>query len=115
MTALRQSAIMELEKIPEDKLSFVIQIMQGVNGLYNDSNKERKEAFARLAGNAGIDQFTSCKHPHVGVNHHGIHAANPAVKVHHFCNLFIIASDCCFIKIHAVGLFIVIASAPKTA
>ena len=24
MTALRQSAIMELEKIPEDKLSFVI-------------------------------------------------------------------------------------------
>ena len=29
---------MELEKIPEDKLSFVIQIMQGVNGLYNDSD-----------------------------------------------------------------------------
>ena len=29
MTALRQSAMMELEKIPEDKLSFVIQIMQG--------------------------------------------------------------------------------------
>ena len=48
MTALRQSAMIELEKIPEDKLSFVIQIMQGVNGLYNDSNKERKEAFARL-------------------------------------------------------------------
>ena len=48
MTALRQSAIMELEKIPEDRLSFVIQIMQGVNGLYNDSNKERKEAFTRL-------------------------------------------------------------------
>lgn len=48
MTALRQSAMMELEKIPEDKLSFVIQIMQGVNGLYNDTNSERKEAFARL-------------------------------------------------------------------
>ena len=48
MTALRQSAIMELEKIPEDKLSFVIQIMQGINGLYNDTNRERKEAFARL-------------------------------------------------------------------
>lgn len=48
MTALRQSAMMELEKIPEDKLSFVIQIMQGVNGLYNDSNKERKKAFTRL-------------------------------------------------------------------
>ena len=48
MTALRQSAIMELEKIPEDKLSYVIQIMQGVNGLYNDTNKERKEAFVKL-------------------------------------------------------------------
>lgn len=48
MTALRQSAMMELEKIPEDKLSFMIQIMQGVNGLYNDTNRERKEAFARL-------------------------------------------------------------------
>lgn len=39
---------MELEKIPEDKLSFVIRIMRGENGLYNDSNKERKDAFARL-------------------------------------------------------------------
>ena len=48
MTALRQSAIMELEKLPEDKLSFIIQIMQGVNGLYTDTNSERKEAFARL-------------------------------------------------------------------
>ena len=48
MTALRQSAIMELEKIPEDKLSFVIQIMQGVNGLYDDSNREKKAVFARL-------------------------------------------------------------------
>ena len=48
MTALRQSAIRELEKLPEDKLSFVIQIMQGVNGLYNDNQAERKEAFARL-------------------------------------------------------------------
>lgn len=49
MTTLRQSALMELEKIPEDKLTFIIQIMQGLNGLYNnDSNKEKKEAFARL-------------------------------------------------------------------
>ena len=35
MTALRQSAIRELERLPEDKISFVLQIMQGVNGLYN--------------------------------------------------------------------------------
>lgn len=48
MTTLRQSAIRELEKLPEDKLSFVIQIMQGVNGLYNDNHSERKEAFERL-------------------------------------------------------------------
>lgn len=48
MTALRKSAMMELEKIPEDKLSFVIQIMQGVNGLYNDNKTEREEAFFRL-------------------------------------------------------------------
>ena len=48
MTALRQSAIKELEKLPEDKLSFVIQIMQGVNGLYNDNQSEKREAFKRL-------------------------------------------------------------------
>lgn len=45
MTALRQSAMMELEKLPEDKFTFIIQIMQGVNGLYADTNSERKEAF----------------------------------------------------------------------
>lgn len=48
MTALRQSAIRELEKLPEDKVSFILQIMQGVNGLYNDGQSEREEAFARL-------------------------------------------------------------------
>lgn len=48
MTTLRQSAIRELEKLPEDKISFILQIMQGVNGLYNDRQSERKEAFARL-------------------------------------------------------------------
>lgn len=48
MTTLRESAIMELEKLPEDKLSFIIQIMQEVNGLYTETNSERKEAFARL-------------------------------------------------------------------
>lgn len=48
MTALRQTAIRELEKLPEDKISFVLQIMQGVNGLYNDTRSERKEAFLRL-------------------------------------------------------------------
>lgn len=48
MTALRQSAIKELEKIPEDKISFLLQIMQGINGLYNNEQSEREEAFARF-------------------------------------------------------------------
>lgn len=48
MTALRQNAMMELEKLPEDKLSFIIQIMQGVNNLYADTLSEKKEAFSRL-------------------------------------------------------------------
>lgn len=48
LTAIRQEANQMLEKVPEDKLGFVIQIMQGVNGLYNDEQSEKKEAFAKL-------------------------------------------------------------------
>lgn len=48
MTSLRRDAYSLLEQIPEDKLTFVIQIMQGVNGLYQDDRKEREDAFARL-------------------------------------------------------------------
>ena len=48
MTSLRKNAFELLEKIPEDKLTFVIQIMQGVNGLYNDDRVEREAAFERL-------------------------------------------------------------------
>jgi hypothetical protein len=48
MTALRQSAIRELERIPEDKIGFILQIMQGINGLYDDKQAERKEAFVKL-------------------------------------------------------------------
>lgn len=48
MTAIRQEAIELLERVPEDKLTFIIQIMRGVNGLYADTNSERKEAFAKL-------------------------------------------------------------------
>ncbi|MDE7266598.1 MAG: hypothetical protein K2N89_03945 [Lachnospiraceae bacterium] len=43
MTAIRQEAIQMLEKVPEDKLSFVIQIMQGVNGLLGTSDAKEKE------------------------------------------------------------------------
>lgn len=48
MTAIRQTAFRELEKIPEDKVVFILQIMQGVNGLYTDNKPEREEAFAQL-------------------------------------------------------------------
>lgn len=48
MTSLRQSAIKELEKIPEDKMGVILQIMQGINGLYDDKKSERQEAFAKL-------------------------------------------------------------------
>ena len=43
MTAIRQEAIQMLEKVPEDKLGFVIQIMQGVNGLLGTSDEKEKE------------------------------------------------------------------------
>lgn len=48
MTALRQHAIREMEKIPEDKIGFILQIMQGINDLYDDKQSERQEAFAKL-------------------------------------------------------------------
>ncbi|MBR1865561.1 MAG: UDP-N-acetylenolpyruvoylglucosamine reductase [Lachnospiraceae bacterium] len=48
MTAIRQEAIELLERVPEDKLGFIIQIIQGMNGLYTDTNTEKKEALARL-------------------------------------------------------------------
>ncbi len=43
MTAIRQEAIQMLEKVSEDKLSFVIQIMQGVNGLIGVNDTKGKE------------------------------------------------------------------------
>ena len=33
MTAIRQEAMQMLERIPEDKLSYVVQIMQAISGL----------------------------------------------------------------------------------
>lgn len=43
MTAIRQEAIQMLEKVPEDKLSYVIQIMRGVNGLLESSDAKEKK------------------------------------------------------------------------
>lgn len=60
MTAIRQEAIRMLEKVPEDKLGFVIQIMQGVNGLLGmpETETERDislEQFVMQATERGQD------------------------------------------------------------
>ena len=47
MTVLRQNAMRELERLPEDKIMFVLQIMQGINGLYDD-NDVKRDAFNKL-------------------------------------------------------------------
>ena len=48
MTAIRQEAMELLERIPEDKLTYVVQIMRDVDGLISISGKEK---------NIDLDQF----------------------------------------------------------
>lgn len=50
MSAIRQEAIQLLEKVPEDKLGFIIQIMQGINGLFEVDE-------ANTPHNINLDQF----------------------------------------------------------
>ncbi|MCM1235062.1 MAG: hypothetical protein NC489_33605 [Ruminococcus flavefaciens] len=50
MTAIRQKAMQMLEKVPEDKLSYVIQIMQGINGLLGVLETKEK-------ANINLEQF----------------------------------------------------------
>lgn len=50
MTAIRREAIEMLERVPEDKLTFVIQIMRGVNGLLGDTDTNAKKVI-------NLDQF----------------------------------------------------------
>ena len=50
MTAIRKEAIELLERVPEDKLSFVIQIMRGVNGLLGDTDTNARRV-------VNLDQF----------------------------------------------------------
>ena len=50
MTAIRKEAIELLERVPEDKLSFVIQILSGVNGLLGDAETTTKKVI-------NLDQF----------------------------------------------------------
>ena len=62
MTAIRQEAIQMLEKVLEDKLRFVIQIMQGVNGLLGTSDAKGEEAICSLQM---ISSFNKKKNCHV--------------------------------------------------
>lgn len=49
MTQIRQDAIKLLEQIPEDKIIFIIQIMQRLKGLDTDEDmRQREEAFLHL-------------------------------------------------------------------
>ena len=81
MTALRQSAIMELEKIPEDKLSFVIQIMQGVNSLYNSGAVEsKKDGFLRMEHIRNMEMFRMTM-----LNWHLIERKNKCVHCRTLC------------------------------
>ena len=49
MTTLRKNAMDLLEQMPEDKLYFIVQIMQGVKGLYGTEKQAAKDqAFEML-------------------------------------------------------------------
>ncbi|MCM1193143.1 MAG: UDP-N-acetylenolpyruvoylglucosamine reductase [Butyrivibrio sp.] len=49
MTAIRKDAINLLEQMPEDKLHFIVQIMQGISGLYGTEDQAaRDRAFEEL-------------------------------------------------------------------
>lgn len=55
MTALSKDAMDLLERMPEDNLHFIIQIMEGVNSLYgSESEKVREQAFGQLGSLKGL-------------------------------------------------------------
>ncbi|CDE68748.1 putative uncharacterized protein [Clostridium sp. CAG:277] len=42
MTAARREAIELLERVPEDKLTYVVQILSGIDGLISRSERRTK-------------------------------------------------------------------------
>lgn len=50
MTVLRKQAYDILEHLPEKSLQYIIQIMQGIDGLYNNNviEDKRREAYNEL-------------------------------------------------------------------
>ena len=43
MTATRREAIELLERVPEDKLTYVVQILSGIDGLISISDRRTKK------------------------------------------------------------------------
>lgn len=43
MTAIRREAIELLERVPEDKLTFVVQILNSIDGLTSISDRRTKK------------------------------------------------------------------------
>ena len=43
MTATRREAIQLLERVPEDKLTYVVQILSSIDGLISISDRTHKE------------------------------------------------------------------------
>ena len=43
MTATRREAIQLLERVPEDKLTYVVQILSSIDGLISISDRRTKE------------------------------------------------------------------------
>jgi len=50
MTATRREAIELLERVPEDKLTYVVQILSGIDGLISISGRQTKKMI-------DLDQF----------------------------------------------------------
>lgn len=48
MTKNRQDAIEMLKNMPEDKIIFIIQMMEAIQETHDDDTSQRKEAFEHL-------------------------------------------------------------------
>ncbi|WP_310604403.1 UDP-N-acetylenolpyruvoylglucosamine reductase [Anaerosporobacter sp.] len=49
MTKIKEDAIRMIQKMPDDKVIYILKIMEGINGLYEDKEmQEREAAFQKL-------------------------------------------------------------------
>lgn len=49
MTVLRKQAVEMIEKMPENRLQYIIQIMEGMDGLYGSAETDsRRQAYNEL-------------------------------------------------------------------